>query len=118
MRGLTGFLLRREVVLATFLLLKLAAVIMAGTTLGSVEAWTFGVLSLAVYAIIAWFAYRGRVISVWAMTIIMLYEGSGALITGIEYFDAAPALGITGITVAVYLVLGALSVFSSRHRGR
>ncbi|BDQ34074.1 hypothetical protein [Pseudodesulfovibrio portus] len=118
MRGVTGFLMRRGVVLSAFLLLKLAAVITAGTTLGSVEGWTIGILSLAVYATIAWFAHRNRVISIWAITVIMLYEGSGALITGIQYFNAAPAIGIMGVTVAVYLVLGALVVFSSRHRGQ
>lgn len=118
MRGLTGFLMRREVVLAAFLLLKLAAVIMAGATLGGVEAWTVGVLSLTVYAVIAWFAWQRRAVSVWAMTVIMLYEGSGALITGIEYFNAAPALGVIGVVVAVYLVLGALAVFSSRRAER
>lgn len=118
MRRLTGFLLRREVVLAVFLLLKLAAVITTGLTIGTVETWGIGILALVTYTVIAWFAHQRRVISIWAATLIILYEGSNALTTGVEYFDTAPAIGIISFTVALYLVMGALVIFSSRHRAR
>ncbi|MBG0790512.1 MAG: hypothetical protein H0S80_08470 [Desulfovibrionaceae bacterium] len=118
MRGLPGFLLRRDVVLAAFLLLKLAAVVIAGLTLGTAQAWAIGVLALAVYGVIAWFARSGRLISIWAITIIILYEASGALLTGVAQFKQAPGIGLLGIAVAAYLLLGALSVFSGRHARR
>ena len=118
MRGLTGFLLRREVVLAAFLLLKLAAVIATGLSMGSIETWGIGILALATYAVICWFAHQRRVISIWAATIIILYEASSALTTGIEYFKTAPAIGVISFAVAAYLILGALVIFSSRHKGR
>ena len=92
MRGLPGILFRRDVALAVFLILKLVAVLVAGFSLGTVEVWTIGVLTLAVYGIIAWFALQRRTISIWAITIIMLYEGSGALLTGFDQFGSAPAI--------------------------
>ena len=118
MRALSGFLFRRDVALAAFLLLKLAAVVVSGLAMGDTRTWAVGCMALAVYGIIAWFAWQRRTLSIWAITIIMLYEGSGALLTGLARFDAAPAVGVLGIAVAAYLILGALSVFSSRRTGR
>lgn len=118
MGGPFAFLLRREVVLIVFLLLKLAAVITTALTVDAIEAWGIGILALLTYSVIAWFAYKRRTVSIWAITLIMLYEGSGALLTGIENFDTAPAIGGIGFIVAVYLVLGALTILSSRHTRR
>lgn len=118
MRGLTRFLLRREVALIAFLLLKLAAVTTAGLATDETRTWGLGILALVTYTVIAWFAWRGRVLSIWAITILMLYEASGALITGLEQFNSAPAIGVIGIVTAAYLVMGALMIFASRHARR
>lgn len=118
MRAAVGFLLRRGPVLAVFPLLKLAAVIAEGVVVNTVDVWTFGVLAVIVYAVIAWFAWQRRIVSIWAMTLIMLYEGSGALLTGLRNLGTAPVLGAVSVAVAIYLVLGALTVFSSRRGGR
>lgn len=115
MRGLAGFLFRRETVLAAFLVLKALTVVVNGVMLGSNEAWGIGVLALMTYGAIVWFAYKRQVISIWAISIIMLYEGSGILLAGLERLDSAPALGVLGLGIAAYMVVGALVVFSSRH---
>jgi len=115
MRGPAGFLFRRETVLVAFLVLKALTVTVNGVMLGSTEAWGIGILALLTYGTIVWFASKRQVISIWAISIIMLYEGSGILLAGLEKLASAPGLGVLGLGVAAYLVVGALVIFSGRH---
>lgn len=115
MRTLFDLLFRREVVLVVFMILKTIAAIFSGVTVNSNEVWGIGILAVLTYGVIAWFAYRRRVISIWALSIIMLYEGAGTLLTSWTYFASSPALASLGFVVGAYLILGGLVVFSSRH---
>jgi len=115
MRKLIGLLFRREVVLVAFMILKAIAAVFTGLTVNSNEAWGIGILAVLTYGIIAWFAYKRRVISIWALSVIMLYEGAGTLLTSWTYFASSPALASLGFVVGGYLILGGLVVFSSRH---
>ena len=115
MRGLLEILLRRKTVLIVFLVLKCLTATVNGLTLDSGEAWGLGILAVATYAVIAWFANQGRLVSIWAISIIMLFEGSGLLLFCLHTFSSAPLLTLVGLVVTGYLFLGALIVFSSRH---
>lgn len=117
MRGLLEFLFRRGSVLVGFLLLKAAAVLVNGLASDSGAVWGLGILALLVYAVIAWFAHTGRLVSIWAITVLMLYEGAGALLLAWSSLGSAPGIAAIGLCAALYLILGALVVFSSRRRG-
>lgn len=117
MGALLRFLFTRKRALAGFLLLKTAAVLVNGLARGTAEAWGMGILALAVYAVIARFAQAGRVVSIWAITVLMLYEGAGALLLAWSSLPGAPAVALTGLLVAAYLVTGALTVLASRREG-
>ncbi|XXJ21443.1 hypothetical protein ACR42D_18265 [Desulfovibrio caledoniensis] len=117
MRALLAFLFTRKHALVGFLLLKAVAVIVNGLARGSAEAWGIGILALMVYAIIARFAQAGRAISIWAVTLLMLYEAAGALLLAWSGLTSAPAMALIGLVVALYLIVGALAVFASRREG-
>lgn len=117
MNALLRFLFSPGHALIGFLLLKTAAVLAHGLAQGSTEAWGTGILALLVYGIIAGFARAGRVISIWAVTVLMLYEGAGALLLGWSGLQGAPGVAVIGFVAAAYLIAGALAVFSSRRRG-
>lgn len=114
MRALLEFLFNRRNALIGFLLVKAAAALVNGLLSDSAEVWGIGVLAVAVYAVIAWFAHSGRVISIWAISILMLYEGAGALLLAWANLTLAPGVALVALAVALYLILGALTVFSSR----
>jgi hypothetical protein len=117
MGALLRFLFTRKHALAGFLLLKTAAVLVNGLVRGTAEAWGMGILALAVYAIIARFAQAGRIVSIWAITVLMLYEGAGALLLAWSSLPGAPVAAVIGLLVAAYLVTGALTVLASRREG-
>jgi hypothetical protein len=117
MRALLEFLFTRKHVLIGFMLLKALAVVVNGLVLGTAEAWGIGILALMVYGIIARFAQAGRVLSIWAVTILMLYEAAGALLAALSGLGSAPATALIGLAAAAYLVVGALAVFASRREG-
>lgn len=117
MSALLRFLFTPGHALAGFLLLKAAAVAAHGLTQGTVEAWGIGILALIVYGIIAGFARAGRVVSIWAATVLMLYEGAGALLLGWSGLTGAPVVAVVGFVAAAYLIVGALAVFASRREG-
>ena len=118
MRRVFDLIFRREVVLIIFLCLKALAAVFTGVTVNSNEAWGIGILALMTYAVIAWFAYKRRVVSIWAISVIMLYEGVGTMLTSWTNFSAGPAIASLGLLVGTYLILGGLAVFSSRHARR
>lgn len=117
MRALLQFLLRRETVLIAFLLIKAVTATANGLALNSGEAWGIGLLALATYSVIAWFACKGRLVSIWAISLIMLFEGSGLLLRSLADFPEAPVPALIGMAVTAYLFLGTLIVFSSRRDG-
>ncbi|WP_319582934.1 hypothetical protein [uncultured Pseudodesulfovibrio sp.] len=117
MRALLEFLFTRKHALVGFLLLKAVAVVVNGLVQGAAEVWGIGILALIVYAVIARFALSGRVISIWAITLLMLYEAAGALLLAWSSLTGAPAVALIGLVVAVYLIVGALVVFASRREG-
>jgi hypothetical protein len=117
MRALFAFLFTRKHALVGFLLLKAVAVIVNGLVQGSAEVWGIGILALMVYAIIARFAQAGRTLSIWAVTLLMLYEAAGALLLAWSGLTNAPGLALIGLAVAAYLIVGALAVFASRREG-
>jgi hypothetical protein len=117
MRALLEFLFTRKHALIGFLLLKTVAVVVNGLVQGSAEVWGIGILALAVYATIARFAQAGRVLSIWAVTLLMLYEAAGALLLAWSSLTSAPAMALIGLVVALYLIVGALVVFASRREG-
>ena len=117
MRALLEFLFTRKHALIGFLLLKAVAVIVNGLVRGSAEIWGIGILALIVYGIIARFAQAGRAISIWAATLLMLYEAAGALLLAWASLTNAPAVALIGLVVAAYLIVGALVVFASRREG-
>jgi len=114
MRALFAFLFTRKHALIGFLLLKTIAVVVNGLVRGSAEVWGISILALAVYAIIARFAQAGRVLSIWAITLLMLYEAAGALLLAWSSLASAPGTALIGLVVALYLIVGALAVFASR----
>ncbi|WP_316899248.1 hypothetical protein [Pseudodesulfovibrio indicus] len=114
MRALLEFLFKRRNVLLGFLLIKAIAAVASGLLAGTAEVWAIGVLAVGVYAVIARFAYSGRIISIWAITVLMLYEGAGALLLAWSSLTSAPGVAVIALAVALYLILGALAVFSSR----
>ncbi|NDV18245.1 hypothetical protein GO013_02275 [Pseudodesulfovibrio sp. JC047] len=114
MRALVALLFRRQVVLVVFMVLKIIASIFSGVTVNSNEAWGIGLLAVLTYGVIAWLAYKRLVISIWAISIIMLYEGAGTLLTSWAYITSSPALALLGLAVGAYLIFGGLVVFSSR----
>ncbi len=118
MRNLARFLLQRDAMLMGFLVVKAATSVIKGVAVNSNEVWGLGVLAVAAYAVIAWFAHQGRVVSIWAITLLMLYEGAGLLLMGVKLFPSSPLTAVLGLIVAAYVILGALIVFPSRHGGR
>jgi len=114
MRTLFEFLFTRKHALIGFLLLKTIAVVINGMVQASAEVWAVGILALVVYGIIARFAQAGRAISIWAATLLMLYEAAGALLVAWAGLPDAPAAVLIGLAVAAYLITGALAVFASR----
>ncbi|WP_272701526.1 hypothetical protein [Desulfovibrio sp. Fe33] len=116
MGALLRFLLTRKHVLIGFLLLKTLAVLVNGLAQGSTEAWGIGILALLVYGIIARFAHAGRLVSIWAITLLMLYEAAGALLLAWSSLTNAPGVALIGFAAAAYLIAGALVVFSSRRK--
>ncbi|EGB15173.1 putative monovalent cation/H+ antiporter subunit A [Pseudodesulfovibrio mercurii] len=114
MTALLRFLFTRGHALAGFLLLKAVAVVVNGLAQGTAEVWGLGILTLVVYGIIARFAQAGRVISIWAITVLMLYEAAGGLLLAWSSLTQAPGVAAIGFAVAAYLVVGALAVLSSR----
>ena len=117
MRALLQFLFTRKHALIGFLLLKAVAVIVNGVLQGTAEVWGIGILALLVYAIIARFAQAGRTISIWAATVLMLYEAAGALLLAWGSLPSAPGTALIGLIVAAYLIIGALAVLGSRREG-
>ncbi|MCJ2165553.1 MULTISPECIES: hypothetical protein [unclassified Pseudodesulfovibrio] len=115
MRTLIEFLLRRETVLVGFLIIKTVTAVLKGLALNTGETWGMGILAVATYAIIAWFAHKGRVISIWAISIIMLYEGTGLLLVSLGAFPAALSVALIGLAATAYIFIGTLITFSSRH---
>lgn len=116
MRSLFGFLFKREVILVAFMLFKLVAATLNGLNLGTVDAWGMGILMLMTYSVITWFAHKRQIISIWAISIIMLYDAAGAVMGGLAQLGPAPAVGIIGFAVGLYMIFGALVIFSSRHQ--
>ncbi|MGE4422535.1 MAG: hypothetical protein AB7D39_09575 [Pseudodesulfovibrio sp.] len=117
MRALLAFLFTRKHALIGFLVLKAVAVLVNGLVRGTAEVWGIGILALIVYAIIARFAQAGRVLSIWAITLLMLYEAAGALLLAWSGLTDAPGMALIGLAVAAYLIVGALAVFASRREG-
>jgi hypothetical protein len=117
MRALLEFLFTRKHALVGFLLLKTIAVAVNGLVRGTAEVWGLGILALLVYAIIARFAQAGRALSIWAITLLMLYEAAGALLLAWSSLTSAPGAALIGLVVAAYLIVGALAVFASRREG-
>ncbi|WP_319541587.1 hypothetical protein [uncultured Pseudodesulfovibrio sp.] len=115
MRRVFDIVFRRDIVIVVFMILKAIAAIFTGLTVGSNEVWGIGILAVLTYGVIAWFAYKRRVISIWALSVIMLYEGAGTLLMSWTYFGSSPALASLGFVVGGYLILGGLVVFASRH---
>lgn len=109
-----AFILRPKVVLVAYLCIKAVAAALHGLSAGTTEAWGIGILMLLTYSVIAWFAAQRMVISIWAITILMLYDAAGAVLGGLHQFSTAPAAALIGFVVGVYMVMGALVVFQSR----
>ncbi|BCS88838.1 hypothetical protein [Pseudodesulfovibrio sediminis] len=116
MRPLLGFLFKREVVLVAFLLIKGVAAMLNGLQNNTTEAWGMGILMLLTYSVIVWFAYKRQRISIWAISILMIYDAAGAVIGGWQHFNTAPAVGVIGLIVGLYITFGAMVIFSGRHQ--
>jgi len=116
--NLIHFLLQRDAMLMGFLVVKAATSLIKALAVGSNEAWGLGILAVVVYGIIAWFAHQGRGVSIWAITLLMLYEGAGLLLLALGAFTSSPFMALLGMAVAAYVILGALIVFPSRHARR
>ena len=115
-----GFLRRREVILVIFLLAKTAQSVIVGLAVNTNEVWGFGILALLVYLVLAWFTYQRQIISIWAISVLMLYEASGPFINTLKDLAAAPmdnmGMGMATLIVSGYILYGALVIFQSRHQ--
>ena len=114
MRALLNLLLQRRTVLLFFPAFKAVAAVVNGLAANTAEAWGIGILAVLVYSAISWFAWRGRIISIWAITVLMLFEASGLLLGSLAAFGEAPVRAVIGVLLTLYLILGGLIVFSSR----
>ena len=114
MRALILFLLQRRTVLLLFPVIKAVAAVVNGLTVNTIETWGIGILAVLTYSIISWFAYQGRLISVWAITVLMLFEASGLVLSSLAAFNETPVPALLGLVLSVYLILGGLVVFASR----
>ena len=115
-----GFLRSREVILTIFLLAKTVDSIILGIAVNSNEVWGFGIITLLVYLVLAWFTYQRQIISTWAISIIMLYEASGPFFNTLKSLAATPMddtiMTILRLIVSGYILYGALVIFQSRHQ--
>ena len=115
-----GFLRRREVILVIFLLAKTAQSVIVGLAVNTNEVWGFGIIALLVYLVLAWFTYQRQIISIWAISVLMLYEASGPFINTLKDIAAAPmdnmGMSMATLIVSGYILYGALVIFQSRHQ--
>lgn len=114
MCSIFNFLFRRETVLVAFLLFKVAATVFHGVTMNTTEAWGIGIMALMTYSVIALFAWKRHAISIWAISIIILYDAAGSVAGAWDSLSTSPVAGVVGMALGVYLILGGLAVFSSR----
>lgn len=115
-----AFLRRRETILIFFLFAKTVSSVIVGRAINSNEAWGLGILALLVYLVLAWFTYKRQIISIWAISVIMLYEASGPFINTLKILAATPMdntiMSILTLIVSGYILYGALVIFQSRHQ--
>jgi len=110
-----GFLFRNEVILIFFMLVKIINAVMNGINVNSNEAWAIGILAILTYSVLAWFAYKRQAISIWAISIIMLYDAVGSTSAALNNFATTPTTSVMALIMSGYIILGALVIFSSRH---
>ncbi len=116
MGGLLRFLFTPAHALVGFLIVKALTVLTNGFVRASAEVWTVGVLALVVYGVIAWFAHKGRLVSIWAVVVLMLVEGADALVNAAGTLETYPLLSLLEFIMAVYLIIAAYVVFAARRR--
>lgn len=107
---------KRETVLIAFLVAKAVHGLVVGLTVNTSEAWGNGILAVLVYGVISWFAHKGQGISIWAISLIMMFEGTSQFGSAWKGFDANPAVSSMVFVVATYIVLGAMVIFLNRRR--
>lgn len=113
------FLLKREVILAIFVLMTLVVGISDGAAGGSRESWTVGILTILVYSTLAWFTHKRRLIATWATVAVLIVTGSGYLYDGfvglVQGSDASFITLLGKALVGIYLTWGALLIHRERH---
>lgn len=111
-----GTLFRPKFSLPVFLAAKAIESLVLGLMGHSNQIWALGILTILVYGTIAWFAHKHQPISVWAMSLIMLYEGIGQISTSVRLLQTAPFLNLPILCVAIYVVIGGMVLFGTRHQ--
>ena len=117
--GRFTFLLRREVILAIFVLSTVVVGLSDGASGGSRESWTVGILTILVYSTLAWFTHQRWLIATWATILVLLATGSGYLYDGFVGLTHDSEAGfltlIVKALVGIYLSWGALIIHRERH---
>lgn len=109
-------LLRTDTAMAVFLVAKLIKCISLGVVAQSNEVWAIFILTMLVYGVIAWFAHKRQIISIWAMVIIMFYEGVDQVSMSLGALGSSPVLNVLALVVAVYVILGGMALFVNRNQ--
>ncbi len=112
------FLMRRETILAIFVL---TSVTTAFFDTANDDTWLRAVLAVVVFPVLAWLTHKRSLIPTWTTVLLMLLVGSGYLYDSFNNL-AGPGEGtlsvdLIRIVAGVYLTWGALILHRERHAG-
>lgn len=117
--AIVAFFLRRETILAVFVVAILISGLFGELKAGTENGWLTGILPVAIAATLAFFTYKRQLLATWATILVLIITGSGYLhdsFTGLtsdaegDFFSLA-VKALAGI----YLTWGALIIHRERH---
>ncbi len=118
MTGRFSFFLSRKAILAAFVLSALVSGL-TGAVAGAENSWSLAGLSVAVFAVLAYFTYQRQILATWTTILVLLVNGSGFLYDGLTVLvgnrEGPWAFVPVQIVVGVYLTWGALVLHRERH---
>ncbi|MGL1861144.1 MAG: hypothetical protein OCC46_01320 [Pseudodesulfovibrio sp.] len=116
-----AFFLRRETILAAFVLSGLVTAIIDGMRVGTQEVWITGLVTVVTFSLLAWFTHQRRLLATWATILVLIVTGSGYLydsFTSLTHASEGMVLvDIFKVVAGIYLTWGALIIHRERHAG-
>ncbi len=116
-----AFFLRRETILAAFVLSGLVTAIIDGMRVGTQEVWITGLVTIVTFSLLAWFTHQRRLLATWATILVLIVTGSGYLYDSFNSLAHASEgmvlVDIFKVVAGIYLTWGALIIHRERHAG-